>query len=305
MRTLILLLALVAAAAGAQQAGYRYKDADGHWVFSDQPPPKGVESDSFTMRRQEGKLDIRVERVDDDESLQLVGVNECLCSITLELDIVDSEIPALAPGRHYRETLLPQTRRTLARIALPSNPKANLVFAWSAVLGSPDAVHKPTQPYRVPYDVGSTYFIAQAFPSRATHNTPESQYAIDFALPDGTPVYAARDGLVINARHDFFHGAIDPVMFDQANVVEILHEDGTIAVYAHLHWDSIRVRIGQQVKRGQYIANSGNTGFSSGPHLHFAVIENALGREISVPVQFTGAAGSAVSVQDQGRLTAY
>ena len=57
-------------------------------------------------------------------------------------------------------------------------------------------------------------------------------------------------------------------------MVQILHEDGTIAVYAHLHWDSIRVRIGDHVSRGQYIANSGSTGFSSGPHLHFAVIRN-------------------------------
>jgi hypothetical protein len=68
-------------------------------------------------------------------------------------------------------------------------------------------------------------------------------------------------------RHDAFRGGASPAMMDQANVVDILHDDGTIAMYAHLHWDSIQVHIGQHVDRGQYLANSGSTGFSTGPHL--------------------------------------
>jgi murein DD-endopeptidase MepM/ murein hydrolase activator NlpD len=94
-------------------------------------------------------------------------------------------------------------------------------------------------------------------------------------------------------------------MLDQANVVEILHDDGSIAVYAHLHWDSIRVRIGQHVARGEYIANSGNTGFSSGPHLHFAVILNSGSENVSVPVQFAGPAGTSTAALNQTPLTAY
>lgn len=65
---------------------------------------------------------------------------------------------------------------------------------------------------------------------RTTHDTPEAQYAVDIALPDGTPVYAAREGTVINLRHDSFRGAATPLLLDQANMVEVLHDDGTIAV---------------------------------------------------------------------------
>jgi murein DD-endopeptidase MepM/ murein hydrolase activator NlpD len=94
-------------------------------------------------------------------------------------------------------------------------------------------------------------------------------------------------------------------MLDQANLIEILHSDGTIALYAHLHWDSIRVRIGDHVVRGQYIADSGNTGFATGPHLHFAVIRNAGDENVSVPIQFEGYAGIPTTPATGMLLTAY
>jgi len=73
-----------------------------------------------------------------------------------------------------------------------------------------------------------------------------------------------------------------------ANVVRIMHDDGSHAVYAHLNLNSVRVRPGDRVERGQYIADSGNTGYSSGPHLHFAVMVNRGMRMASVPVLFEG-----------------
>jgi murein DD-endopeptidase MepM/ murein hydrolase activator NlpD len=147
--------------------------------------------------------------------------------------------------------------------------------------------------------------VSQAYPDHITHVTPDSLYAVDIALPDGTAVYAARAGTVINVRHDGFRGGTVSVMSDQANLIEILHDDGTIAVYGHLHWDSIRVRIGQHVALGEYIADSGNTGFSSGPHLHFAVWRNAGGADISLPVQFAGPADTSVTPVTGMELTAY
>jgi murein DD-endopeptidase MepM/ murein hydrolase activator NlpD len=84
-----------------------------------------------------------------------------------------------------------------------------------------------------------------------------------------------------------------------------LHDDGTIAIYAHLHWDSVRVQAGQHVQRGEYIADSGNTGFTTGPHLHFAVIRNAGSQAVSVPIQFSGPAATAVTPQQHMMLTAY
>ena len=88
-------------------------------------------------------------------------------------------------------------------------------------------------------------------------------------------------------------------------MVRILHDDGTYAIYAHLNTNTIRVKPGDRVERGQYIADSGNTGYSSGPHLHFAVVRNVGLRVESVPVTFLGANSVTVIPASGNLLTAY
>jgi murein DD-endopeptidase MepM/ murein hydrolase activator NlpD len=237
--------------------------------------------------------------------MQLIATNECLCSVTFVVSILHSGFPTVPRGDAFLATLEPGTSRPLVEVTSANSAAIPLEFTWHAALGAPTAVHTPPRPYRVPFAVGTTFPVSQAYPTRITHVTPDSEYAVDMVLPDHTPVYAAREGLVIDTRHDSFRGGVAPIMFDQANVVEILHDDGTIAIYAHLHWDSIRVRIGQTVARGQYIADSGSTGFSSGPHLHFAVIRNAGTENVSIPVEFTGFGGSAVTPVTNQSMTAY
>jgi murein DD-endopeptidase MepM/ murein hydrolase activator NlpD len=299
------VLALVHGTILTAQTVYRYRDANGHWVFTDQAGASAEAVESSNRGRENSTLHIAVDRNDDAESTQLIAINDCLCIVTFEVSITHSGFAAIPDNADYRATLEPGTRQILVRASRTGTEKADLRYVWRVGLGSPGAVHNPPRPYRVPFGVGSTYLVSQAYPSRVTHTTADSQYAVDIALPDGTPVYSAREGTVINARHDAFRGAIAPVMLDQANIIEILHDDGTIAIYAHLHWDSIRVRIGQHVVRGQYIADSGNTGFTSGPHLHFAVVRNAGVENVSIPVQFAGLAGLAMSPVNQMPLTAY
>ncbi|MFI8093533.1 M23 family metallopeptidase [Streptomyces sp. NPDC086080] len=86
----------------------------------------------------------------------------------------------------------------------------------------------------------------------------------DYAVPTGTPVVAVHGGTVVKSGGN---GAGDGPAY--GNAVVIKHGNGTYSQYAHL--SSVNVKAGQVVKTGQKIALSGNTGNSSGPHLHFEI----------------------------------
>ncbi|MCA1640350.1 MAG: peptidoglycan DD-metalloendopeptidase family protein, partial [Acidobacteria bacterium] len=93
-------------------------------------------------------------------------------------------------------------------------------------------------------------------------------YAIDFAMPIGTSIIAARDGEVVAARGEFYDNNGEDL---KENFVFIRHADGSIGRYFHLTRDGALVKIGDKIKQGQLIGLSGNTGQSAGPHLHFDV----------------------------------
>lgn len=179
-----------------------------------------------------------------------------------------------------------------------------LDYEFLHIPGEPGARHTPASPYRLPYAVASRHLVTQAYPEQITHTDPSSTHAVDFAMPIGTGVDAARAGTVMQVASDYF-GATTAGGGTRANLVRILHDDGTMAVYGHLHWDSIRVRPGDYVERGERIAASGNTGFSTGPHLHFVVQRNRGGAIVSVPVQFAGLGGRPVVIETGDEPVAY
>ncbi|MBS0378194.1 MAG: M23 family metallopeptidase [Proteobacteria bacterium] len=305
------LVALTAVASGAASAvaqdAVRYRDANGQWIYTDHSGARtNSPGESLNLpQHAEANPGIEVRREDDATFTRLVAVNRYLCPVTIRTRIEESTLPDVRAGVTYYKEVAAGATETLVQTHLRAEGQGVLRFHWSSDLGSASIQHHPERPYRAPFALGATFPISQAYPTAITHTSPDSRFAVDIVLPDGTPVYAARAGKIINLRHDAFIGALDRTLLDRANVVEILHDDGTIAVYAHLHWDSIRVHIGQQVVRGEYIADSGNTGFSSGPHLHFAVWRNSPTGELAVPVSFEGPGGVAVVPQTGGELTAY
>jgi murein DD-endopeptidase MepM/ murein hydrolase activator NlpD len=109
----------------------------------------------------------------------------------------------------------------------------------------------------------------------------------DFAVKSGTAVVAAHGGTVVKAGGN---GAGDGPAY--GNAVVIKHGNGTFSQYAHL--SKVDVKVGQIVKTGQRIAFSGNTGNSSGPHLHFEIRTTASYGSSVDPVAFLRTKGVTV-----------
>lgn len=86
---------------------------------------------------------------------------------------------------------------------------------------------------------------------------------VDFAVPQGTDVLAVADGKIAPANWGKSYGT---------QVVQKIEGQDTWVIYAHL--SKSLVKAGDEVKKGQHIGESGNTGNSSGPHLHFEARDN-------------------------------
>ncbi len=204
-------------------------------------------------------------------------------NIVTEPPLPDNRLDIVLPGQYEGDILFisPEDTRRGWRWGYE--------FNWE--LGDPAAAHAPSGPYRLPFKIAGSALVGQAFNGGTTHNDPQNRYAVDIGLPVGTPVLAARGGVVMDTENSFSDGQAKAKYVQRNNYVRILHDDGTMAVYAHLKRGSLRVRPGQRVQRGQIIARSGNSGFSTGPHLHFAVQKNENGRLTSVPFEFEDAEG--------------
>ena len=149
-----------------------------------------------------------------------------------------------------------------------------------------NAVHDPNERYALPFDPLIPRILGQG-PGGEYSHTGANQHAFDFVMPVGTPVRAAREGVVGRVVDGFTKGGKDPALKPYANLVHVLHADGSFAAYVHLS-PGIAVKEGERVARGQVIARSGQTGFSGAPHLHFAVErvdEDGL-RHSSLPIRF-------------------
>ncbi|MBR4738075.1 MAG: M23 family metallopeptidase [Rhodocyclaceae bacterium] len=177
---------------------------------------------------------------------------------------------------------------------LPANPARDMSFRMNYHWGLGDFRAHPSLDarYRLPFRDGLTFLVGQATGGPiATHSTPSSLHAVDFSMPEDTPIVAARAGTVIYTEFEHSEGGMTPDKEGEANVIIILHDDGSRAIYAHLAPGGVTVSPGQRVREGEVIGLSGNTGYSSGPHLHFAIQQvRDTGQEFiyeSIPFKFS------------------
>lgn len=271
---------------GTAQAGgvtvYKYTDAAGVVTYSDRAVPGAavLRLGDEAEERLESRVRLEVSRHPAGETLRVH--NDLHAPVQIELALENVENATGVPDQPIRWILPPRSHIRLLTLA-PRDPARPLRYEprLRHVLGDPRLL--PTQSrYPLPW-LGGPFRLTQGPNGTYSHFTPRGRHAVDVAMPIGTPIIAARGGVVVSLENRQSGRTGNP----SGNFVRILHDDGTMGVYLHLQQGSVRVREGQRVTQGQPIARSGNTGNSTGPHLHFVIQRNVGMALESIPFAFT------------------
>ncbi len=271
---------------------YKYKDQDGNWVFTDKQPESEQQAQTIQIKSTQQQL------AQPEAFAQQVGNNNVLgvknpLSAPIEVEVSS---PVFANQSH-RQTIPALSTANLyqGKSAIPS-------FSFRWIIGDPQA-QQDNHRYRLPLPANGSYQISQTFNGRFSHRQQPSQFAVDFAMPVGTDIQAAREGRVILVTDNYSFGGKDEYFLNKANYVMVLHADGTYGIYAHILPGSAYVKPGDNIAAGQRLARSGSSGYSSGPHLHFAVLKNTGFKTVSVPFSFVDSNGKSFSPSAGMELT--
>lgn len=157
------------------------------------------------------------------------------------------------------------------------------------------AQHDNAYVYLLPYKSVRAHKLVQGYFGKFSHS---DTHALDFEMPEGTEIVAAREGVVTAVKEDSKEGGASHEFIDKGNYIMIYHSDGTFGSYYHLKENGVLVKEGQSVKRGEVIGLSGNTGWSSAPHLHFEVLLPSTETKRTVPTQFLLSNGKSETLQE-------
>lgn len=220
----------------------------------------------------------------DGEAVRLVARNEGGAPVTLHLP---DGLPGEEHGDARTYVVEPRSEVVLGDVSDAEGKTVRYSFYVGRIGAAPVA----RRCYRLPYPAGHAFTVSQAYgPGMTSHAHPQNRYAVDFAMPEGVPVVASRAGVVADATLRHRAGGPQPPPGRNANRVTIVHDDGTVAQYAHLAHEAPVVQRGQRVQAGTVLGRSGNTGYTGGPHLHFVVTrpEIVAGKvkPVSIPICF-------------------
>jgi hypothetical protein len=304
----MVVMALVGGGLAYSDTMYKYRGENGEWIYTDRRPVAEEKVEIRVLESSFVEPEFSVTHEVYGTNIEFVAHNEFHAPVEVRLEFVEiTGVSFPDPDQILRWVIDPRSDQFLFNLEVLQEVEAPYVeYRFEYMPGNPTASHQAAEGYLAPFSAGRDFPITQAFPDALTHQTLDSVYAVDIAMPVGTDVLAARDGVVFEVASDNYRGGLDLSRDgDAANILRILHDDGTFALYAHLNWNSIRVKPGDRVSAGQYIAASGNTGYTSGPHLHFSVQRNSGLTVESLPVIFKGQNAASVVPATGDVLTAY
>ena len=240
---------------------YFYTDSEGITHFTDST--EDAEEDGYAISEYED-LD------EDHEDEVLLSYNSLTQEVMIENQLYSpisvilkvSNESAVETDIKFNEIFTVEANSTQSLGHIYSfDPSADFSLTRQFSIGTPTSIEKSdTGELQIPFR--GKFRVSQANGGTYSHRGPKNFYAIDVAMPIGTPIYAALDGTVTAVGYNATYG----------NYVIITHHSGYKTLYGHMK--STACRKGNFVYTNTVIGYVGSTGMSTGPHLHFTVYKN-------------------------------
>ena len=215
---------------------------------------------------QQIKMDLVTEI--SDKGYVMYASNDEFCPVSVQIKFKLTNLN-LSTGDQQIFVIPPKTKKYLVTELQKNDPQKRYTFTCKTKANYGDvtiANYDTAFEYDLPFEKGNNYLLYQGYNGNFSH---QNENSLDFELPERSNVIAARSGIVIDIVQSNVESCPNKSCNQYNNYINILHNDGTIANYSHLKYKGAKVNLGDSVLQGNIIALSGNTGFTTGPHLHF------------------------------------
>lgn len=213
-------------------------------------------------------VEIYYDKTEDGYGIFADNQEYCPVSILLNFDLDNMKS---SKGNNKIFTIDARKEKQLITELIPINKAKAYKFRYNSRMNL--GIHNLSNfdhqfEYQLPFEKNSRFELYQGYNGNFSH---QNQNALDFTMPENTPITAVRDGVVVQVVdvHSKNCGTKECAEFN--NFISIYHEDGTFAEYTHITKNGAKVKLGDDVKMGDVVALSGNVGWSRGPHLHLVI----------------------------------
>lgn len=238
---------------------------------------------SFSIAKAEIKAKVYYEQIENGYKIYADNNEFCPVSVKIDFTVLNLQIEGGNNKIYVIEALKnKQLLTTIKVIVIGKSYKISFTSFTNFGNNNVDKFDEDFA-YDLPFKKSDQFLLFQGYNGKFSHKNENS---LDFSMPIGTEIVAIRDGIVINVVDQNTKNCAEESCKQYNNLILVFHSDGTFAEYDHIKQNGSRVKIGEKILKGQVIALSGNTGWSTGPHLHLVIFKQKLFKRETLKTKF-------------------